>query len=156
MLSEPTCTSTTKASTTSSRSTSLSTKLRSRRPSRNASKLCAICSRRTRRVLEHRYLYAMYFYDATGIKSLRFPLGHYTPAQQYKKPLLLLLLLMRMLLLMRHIVLTLELSSASHLCLFVFLCRGALARHNAAEPLLESDCLCLSILSLFSSFILLG
>jgi len=79
MLSEPTCTSTTKASTTSSRSTSPSTKSRSRRPSRSASKLCATCSRRTRRVLEHRNLYAMYFYGATGTQKSRFPLPHLYP-----------------------------------------------------------------------------
>jgi hypothetical protein len=54
----------------------------------------------------------------------------YTPAQQYTKPLLLLLLLMRMLLLMRHIVLTLGLSSASCFSCFIFLCLEPLTPYN--------------------------
>ena len=134
MLNEPTCTSTTKASTTSSRNTSPSTKSLSQRLSRSASRRCAIFSRRTRRVLEHQHVYAMYFYDAIGIKSLRFPLPHLYPgAAIYKAAVVTVTVNANVIVNETHCLNPRLRSFASRLSFFIVLCVTPLTRNNVTE-----------------------
>jgi len=129
-------------------------KSHSRRPSRSASKLCATCSRRTRRVLKHRYLYPMYFYDAVGIKSLRFPLPHLYPgAAIYKAAVVTVTVTVNANVIVNetHCRHSRTRSSASRLSFFVVLCLRPSTLYNGTKPLLDSH-----YLYLFSSSILLA